>query len=276
MDTEKKIEVKPTKKTVSTITPIVCLSLGLVVCFILLVVVVSHDSELNRTLNARDLEIEELKNNTPKCNQNLKTDEEINISNPNKIIDAASENGNIGDHIRGKADSKVLVVEYADMSCPGCAIMTPMLNEVYQKYGSKAAFVFRHYPISSHQNSQSAAEAVEGAGRQGKYWEMIDALYENRADWIGASYADRTNAYVKIFKRVAPNGDEEKFRSDLADKDITKKVNFDYKLGNTKSNVSATPSIFVNGELIDLSREDITYSDILKEIESKIEAGLAQ
>lgn len=276
MDTEKKTEVKPTKKTVSTITPIVCLSLGLVICFILLVVVVSHNSELNKTLNARDLEIEELKNNTPKCNQNLKTDEEINISNPNKIIDAVSENGNIGDHIRGKADSKVLVVEYADMSCPGCAIMTPMLNEVYQKYGSKAAFVFRHYPISSHQNSQSAAEAVESAGRQGKYWEMIDALYENRADWISASYANRTDAYVKIFKKIAPNGDEERFRSDLADKDITKKVNFDYKLGNTKSNVSATPSIFVNGELIDLSREDITYSDILKEIESKIEAGLAQ
>jgi len=268
---------KPTKKSTGAITAIICLSLALAACFILLVIVVSHNSELNKTLNARSLEVEELKNSSAtKCEQSSNGNKKVNISDPNKIIGASDENGNIGDHVRGKADSKVLVVEYADMSCPGCAIMTPMLNEVYKKYGSKAAFIFRHYPISSHQNSQSAAEAVESAARQGKYWEMIDAMYENRADWLNATYVNRTDEYVKIFKKIAPDGDETKFRSDLRDENITKKVKFDYDLGSKKSKVSATPTIIVNGEEIDLTRDNLTYGDIIKEIEGKIEAGLAK
>ena len=35
---------------------------------------------------------------------------------PTKIIEATEDNGNIADHVRGKADSKVIVVEYADLS----------------------------------------------------------------------------------------------------------------------------------------------------------------
>ena len=267
---------KPTKKSTGAITAIICLSLALAACFILLVIVVNRNSELNKTLNAKDLEVEELKNSSTKCEQSSNNDGKVNTNDPNKIIGASDENGNIGDHVRGKADSKVLVVEYADMSCPGCAIMTPMLNDVYKKYGSKAAFVFRHYPISSHHNSQSAAEAVESAGRQGKYWEMIDALYEKQADWVNADYASRTDTYVKIFKEIAPDGNETKFRSDLRDENIAKKVKFDYDLGTNKSKVSATPTIIVDGEEIDLSRDNLTYGDIIKEIEGKIEAGLAK
>ena len=34
----------------------------------------------------------------------------------NKVVEATDDNGLIGEHVRGKTDSKVIVLEYADMS----------------------------------------------------------------------------------------------------------------------------------------------------------------
>ena len=204
----------------------------------------------------------------------------INVNYANyddtKVIEANEDNGNIGDHVRGKVDSKVVVVEYADMSCPGCATMTPRITKLYEEYGDRVAFVFRHFPLKDHQNSRSAAAAVESAGSQGFYWEMLEALYANRSDWLLESGMTRTDTYVKIFKKVAPNGDEEKFRNDMKDASIEKKIAFDYGLGKEKSKVEATPALYVNGEAIQVAKKDATFDDIINEMKTKIEAGLAE
>lgn len=195
------------------------------------------------------------------------------------IIEADDNNGNIGDHVRGKADSKVIVVEYADMSCWGCTQMMPYMTKLYEEYGDRVAFVFRHFPIQSHQNSRSAAAAIESAGRQDYYWEMLEALYENRSDWLDATGQERTDAYVKIFKEIAPDGSEEQLRLDMNDSSIDRKISFDYNLGKEKSDVDATPSIFVNGEKVDLSGknesgEEKSFEDVVKDIKKMIEKRL--
>ena len=37
------------------------------------------------------------------------------------VIEADKDNGGIGDHVKGNKDAQVLVFEYADYQCPGCA-----------------------------------------------------------------------------------------------------------------------------------------------------------
>lgn len=198
--------------------------------------------------------------------------DKVNMSqyDPDTIIEADENNGNIGDHVRGKADSGILIVEYADLSCYGCASMMPYMTKLYEEYGDKATFVFRHFPIKDHPNSRSAAAAAESAANQDYYWEMIESLYANRSDWLSATGQERTDIYAKIFKEVAPDGNEEKFRLDMNDSNIDKKISFDYNLGKDRSNVTATPTIIVNGEQIDISSEGRTFDDVVKDIEKII------
>ena len=51
----------------------------------------------------------------------------LDVSNVNSgvIIEGEERNGFIADHVRGKADSKIVVVEYADYQCPGFHGPTP-------------------------------------------------------------------------------------------------------------------------------------------------------
>ena len=208
---------------------------------------------------------------------NNRRDSKINLDDydASKIIEASDNNGNIGDHVRGKIDSGVIVVEYADMSCPGCAQMMSRMTTLYENYGDKVAFVFRHFPLKDHQNSRSASAAIESAGYQNYYWEMLEALYENRSDWLYATGQERTDIYAKIFKEIAPEGNEEQFRIDMNDAKIEKKISFDYNLGKEKSKVDATPSIFVNGEKVEIEN-DGTFDDIVKNIESLINKHLEE
>lgn len=193
-----------------------------------------------------------------------------------KIIEADDNNGNIADHVRGKADSKVIVVEYADLSCPGCASMMPRMSKLYEEYGDRVAFVFRHFPLKGHPNSRSASAAIESAGFQNYYWEMLEALYASRSDWLEATGQERTNIYARIFMDIAPQGDEEKFRSDMNDQRIEKKISFDYGLGRNRDDISATPSVIVNGKAIDVSRDGATFDDIVEDVKKLIEDGLKE
>lgn len=192
-----------------------------------------------------------------------------------RIISDTSKTGGIAEHVRGKADSSVVVVEYADFQCPGCASMMPKITQLTEKYQDKVAFVFRHYPIQGHQNARSASASAEAAGMQGYFWQMAEALYANRADWIYETGESRTDQFVKIFKSVAPDGDENAFRANLGNDSIEKKINFDMKIGKDLSKVQATPSFFVNGEAIPINDDD-SLDDYASNIEARIKAELAK
>ena len=207
-------------------------------------------------------------------NQKKQGSIDYNAYDSTKILEANDDNGNIADHVRGKADSKVVVIEYADLSCPGCASMMPRMSKLYEEYGDRVAFVFRHFPIKGHQNSRSAAAAIESAGFQNYYWEMLEALYASRSDWLEATGQERTDIYARIFMDIAPQGDEAKFRADMNDQNIEKKISFDYTLGKNKDKVEATPSVLVNGKSVDISKEGVTFDDIVKDLKKMIDDEL--
>ena len=186
---------------------------------------------------------------------------------PNTIIEGTKDNGNIDEHIRGKTDSSVILIEYADLQCPGCAASYPGVEELYEGYGDRVAFVFRNFPISAHKNARAASAAAESAGFQGHYWEMLSKLYSDRAAWLDLTGGERTQAFASIFQAVAPDGDVDKFKSDMSSEKIEAKITFDYTLGKDRAGVTATPSFFVNGKAVDLS--EVSTQDDLKNAVSK-------
>jgi protein-disulfide isomerase len=167
-----------------------------------------------------------------------------------KLQSASTANGNIADHVTGLQNGKVTLIEYGDYQCPYCGNAYPQVKKITDDYASKITFVFRNYPLSSlHPNAKAGAAAAEAAGLQGKYWEMHDRLYTSQTDWSGLSTDVRTNKFIDYAKSIGVK-DLDKFKADMADNNVGKKIDFDLALGN-KFGVTGTPTFELNGKKVD-------------------------
>lgn len=147
------------------------------------------------------------------------------------------------DHIRGKADSKVILVEYSDFQCPACRLWHPVLERLYKDYGNRVGFVLRHFPLSQHKNAPLAAQSSEAAGLQGKFWEMTSLLFEKQKDWELADNAK--DIFVGYAVSLGLNKD--RFLEDIESSGVKDKVANDSKSGSL-SKVPGTPTFFLNGK----------------------------
>jgi len=89
-----------------------------------------------------------------------------------------------------------------------------------------------------------ASQAAYAASLQGKFWEMHDLLFENQTDWSDKQPRDIFIDYAKDLKL-----DISKFTKDL-DSESTKEFITKSLNSGTSIGISYTPSIFVNGKLI--------------------------
>jgi len=142
------------------------------------------------------------------------------------------------DHIQGRADALVTLVEYGDYECPYCGQAYPIVKAIQERMGDGLRFAFRNFPIStSHPHAERAAEAAEAAGAHGRFWEMHDHLYENQRqlqDDAMHSYAEALGLDVDLF-------DEE-----LAEHVHADRVHEDF-LSGVRSGVNGTPTFFIDG-----------------------------
>lgn len=156
-----------------------------------------------------------------------------------------SQNGNIAEHVFGKTDSPVTLVNYGDFQCPGCATAHVMIRAITEEYQDQLRFVFRNFPLASaHPNAKAAAGSAEAAGLQGKYWEMHNKIYESQSGWNTLSGTQRSDFFVNYAKELGL--DIDKFNQDIASKSVRDKIDYDYALGK-KDGVDATPSFYLNG-----------------------------
>jgi protein-disulfide isomerase len=183
----------------------------------------------------------------------ISSKDKIDVSgvDANKIQKANTQSGDIADHVYGKADSKVVLIEYGDYQCPGCGSAYPNVKAVTEKYKGQVAFIFRNFPITSlHPNARVAAAVAEAAGLQGKFWEMHNELYETQSSWETLNSSERTDYFVGVAKKLGLN--TETFKTDFASTKVNQKISYDQAIGK-KINVNATPTFYLNGKGLDQS-----------------------
>ncbi|HYG83302.1 MAG TPA: thioredoxin domain-containing protein [Verrucomicrobiae bacterium] len=164
---------------------------------------------------------------------------EMKVVGPTEVL-------KVGDHVYGNDQQKVTLIEYGDFQCPGCGSLHPVLKPMIEKYKEQLTFVFRNFPLTNiHPNALAAAATAEAAGRQGKFYQMHDALYNTQSNWTSFSGEQRTNYFQNLAKQLGL--DEKKFKADLTHEDVTTKIRRDQALGG-KSKVDSTPTLFINGK----------------------------
>lgn len=172
------------------------------------------------------------------------------------VIAPDEHNGNIGDNVKGDPNAPVVIVEYADFQCPGCASLNPTINSIVEAADGKLAIVYRNYILTYHQNGTAAASAAQAAGLQG-YWKLYaDLLFANQADWEYATASERTALFNQYFLEVTDGkGDIDKFNSDLGSKEVSQKISFDMAIGK-RIDIPGTPAFYIDGQIIDWSNKN--------------------
>lgn len=114
------------------------------------------------------------------------------------------------------------------------------MTQLVDTYGEDVQVQFIHNPLSFHDNAMIASLASMAAARQGKFWEFHDTLFANQ------QALDEPN----LIKYATELGlDVEKFKTDLKDAEIKKKVEAD-QAASVAVGQTGTPGFFVNGTLL--------------------------
>jgi protein-disulfide isomerase len=142
------------------------------------------------------------------------------------------------DHVLGRPDAPVTLLEYGDYQCPYCGAAHPIVKALQRHLGDNLRFVFRHFPLATiHEYAEGAAEAAEAAGAQGKFWQMHDTLFENQP----ALDFDSLVGYAEDLGLEL-----ERFTTQLENRVYASRVREDF-LSGVRSGVNGTPTFFING-----------------------------
>lgn len=169
------------------------------------------------------------------------------------------------DIVKGNKNAKTVLIEYSDFQCPACASYYPIVKRVMEEFNDGVVFVYRHFPLSQHKNAELAAVSAESAGRQGKFWEMHDAIFSNQKEWSENSNAKEL--FVKYAGDIGLN--IEQLRLDIESKELKDKVKRDLNSG-ISAGVNSTPTFFLNAKKI----SPTSYEDFKTIIEQSISGNL--
>lgn len=161
---------------------------------------------------------------------------------------SGSSKGQVTKHLQGKGSTGVVLQEWGDYQCPVCSEFYITLKEVQAKYNDQIYFQFSNLPlIQIHQNAFAAARAAEAAGKQGKYFEMHDKLYDGQQDW------SRSSTPTTFFNSYAQQIglDVNKFKTDYASAKVNNDINADVAAFQKTGANEATPTFFLDGKKVD-------------------------
>jgi protein-disulfide isomerase len=158
--------------------------------------------------------------------------------------------------------TKVTIVEFSDFQCPHCKKAAEgVVTEIKTKYGDKVKIAFKQYPLPFHNHAKIAAEASLCANAQGSqyFWKMHDAMFSDQSKLaVGDLKATA--------KKIGLN--TEKFNKCLDSHQFASQVDKDIEQGK-KVGVQATPTFFVNGQLVSGAQSIAVFSEIIEAEQNK-------
>src|SRR5579863_6039824 len=157
---------------------------------------------------------------------------------------------------RGNKDAKVVVVNFDDFECPYCSRMHQTLfPELLKEYGDRVEFVYKDYPLTEiHPWATHAAVDANCLAAQSNdaYWDFADHIHANQRE---VNSEKGSSAQFAALDRLTTaqgqkhNLDQTKLQACIkAQNQDTLKASISEA---EAVGVSATPTLFVNGQEMD-------------------------
>jgi len=163
---------------------------------------------------------------------------------------------NSADHHQGNVHAAITLVEYGDFQCPYCRRAQPLVKRLLQENGEDLHFVFRNFPLREiHPHAYVAAITAEAAGKQGKFWEMHDLIFENQ---------NKLNTNFLFSLAEGLDLELPQFAKDSKSEEVQNKIEMDFESG-IRSGVNGTPTFFLNGSRV--LTYDETYESLLNAVQ---------
>jgi hypothetical protein len=130
---------------------------------------------------------------------------------------------------------------------PTSGSFSQVVSRLQSEHPEDVRFVSRIFPfVGRNDKAVIAAQAVEAADLQDKFWELHDVLYSQQADWVNLSVED-FEQWVTA-QASALGMDPKQFQADLKSEAVVERVQKNYEEG-VKFGPFAVPLITINGEI---------------------------
>jgi protein-disulfide isomerase len=167
----------------------------------------------------------------------------------------------------GPADAKVVVTEYASMTCPHCAAFNadvfPKIKAEYIDAG-KIRYVFREFPLDIKAAAGSMLSRCIAKGDPARYFAVTDLLFRSQNDWV---VKNTTETLARIGKQAGLS--QEEVEACLKDQALLDKIAADQKYAAEVLKVNSTPTFFINGEMI---KGETSIQDFKKRIDTLLKS----
>ncbi len=165
----------------------------------------------------------------------------------------------------GSPTAPVVVEIWSDFQCPYCALAARNLKSIEEKYvkTGRVRIIYRHFPFIG-EESRWAAEASECAAAQGKFWIYHDLLFANQK---GENQGNFLPGRLRELARQA-GLDEEEFKRCFQEERYSSLVAEEFSQGRARG-IRATPTFFINGQMIEGALTPEQLRQIFEEILGK-------
>ena len=143
----------------------------------------------------------------------------------------------------GNKDAKIVVIEYASMTCIHCAnFHKQVYTKIKKNYidTNKIKFIFRDFPLDK---QALFASVLAKCAPKDKYFNFVKLILTNQEKWISN---DDTfmNKLRNIGKLAGLN--ENKINSCFKDEKMVDNIIRTRSIGEEKYNINSTPSLIIN------------------------------
>ena len=163
----------------------------------------------------------------------------------NSLLLSAERIDNVNSPRRIGKNSKITIVEFADFECPACYAMHPVVEKLLADEGDNITYVYRNFPI--HQNADKLAVMALAAGKQNKFWEMYNILFDRQNEWAVLSPSARLTEFDKYATEIGLNMAQ--YKADLKDPALAAQVSKDTEDAQAMG-INSTPTFIINGKTV--------------------------
>ena len=143
----------------------------------------------------------------------------------------------------GNKDAKIIVIEYASMTCAHCASFH---EKVYPKIKknyidtNKIKYVFRDFPLDK---QALFASVLAKCAPKDKYFDFVKLILANQRKWVS-----NDDAFMDKLRNIGKLAglNENKINSCFKDEKLVDNIIRSRSIGEEKYNINSTPSLIIN------------------------------